>query len=121
MISRRKLKELVDKYDALPLECDGLTRVLAHVLTRENIDHKVFVGSFEFQGRSVPIHFWIEIGKYRIDYRLRMWLGQIAPHGVVEIENCPVAYFGKEVEMDVPEIVFQILGGGSVERRSEEK
>lgn len=72
--------------DAYPLECDGLTRVISTLLTREAITHAVRVGTVEIDGAGrIPLHWWIELPEsIVIDYRARMWLGDTpqTPHGV---------------------------------------
>jgi len=86
-----KVQSLTAKYDKLPLECDGLVKVLSYVLTENKIKHQVYTGRVDCldycDSDSIPLHFWIELSDKRIvDYRLRMWLADdpddpVVPHG----------------------------------------
>lgn len=96
---------LLDEYDSLFLECDGLTRVLNYVLHQQGIGHEVRVGRITHSttGKTFTPHLWIEVpvgGAVAIvDYRARMWLGDRAdvPHGVFWQESSPVLYEGEPV------------------------
>jgi hypothetical protein len=87
-------------YDKLPLECDGLTRVLSNILKEKNIDHKVFCGEVQRKDEVViQFHMWIEVDDIFIDYRLRMWLGDNPPHGVFqqfELDKFDLTYSNKK-------------------------
>lgn len=80
------------------VECDGMTRVISHLLSKNGICHQVKSGlltdtlklySVEVGGDEfvAVTHYWIELdnGEY-IDYRARMWMGEYAQHGVFEPE-----------------------------------
>lgn len=73
------------RLDALPLECDGLTRVMSTLLLRDGIDHRVMHGQLHIDTvGTVGIHWWITIADGRhLDFRARMWLGESVsvPHG----------------------------------------
>ena len=106
---------LTKKYDGLPLECDGMTRVLHTVLAKKDVKHKVMVGSVEAgkTKRGIPLHYWIELPDGRIvDYRAQMWLGMAAPHGVFK----PVPqfkYVGKAINMPIlTDVLFMVLTNG---------
>jgi hypothetical protein len=106
----QEITEVLDQYDDLPLECDGFTRVAHYVLERHNVPHKIQVGYAEFAGRTISPHFWIEVDSgWVIDYRLRMWLGEDAPHGVFQPEVEQVTYMGRETSLYVPDVIFQVL------------
>lgn len=72
--------------DGLPLECDGLSRVISTLLQRDKIPHRVLAGSLTIEGEgSIPYHWWIVFPDGSLcDYRARMWLGDATtiPHGV---------------------------------------
>jgi len=106
------VKKLTEEYDDLPLECDGLTRVLHTVLTRAHVPHKVMRGSVAVlgTGTGIPLHYWIELSDDKIvDYRARMWLGSSAPHGIFK-EKAKFLYLGKPVGMPIlSDGMFSIL------------
>jgi len=103
-----KIENIIKDYVDLPLECDGLTKVISYLLEKNDIDHKVFIGNIG------TIHLWIEVEDYIIDYRARMWLGETddIPHGIFKKEEYPNAdwYNNKqEIKIEVSEILFKIL------------
>lgn len=87
-----KLKTLLDKFDKCKVECDGFVRIATHELNAAQIEHRVLVGYAFVPNENgdddlVQPHFWIEVEDedglvLTIDYRLRMWVGNHAPHGV---------------------------------------
>lgn len=98
----------------LNLECDGFTRVVTYVLNHYSVPHTVYAGEATVDGATMEPHFWIvtEDGLY-IDYRLRMWLGQTASHGIFQASQFPnVTYKGSPVAMETPDMIFRILSGG---------
>ena len=78
--------EMLPAFDALPLECDGLTRVISTLMQRDDVDHRVHVGSVKIEGvGTIPYHWWIVLPDGCIcDLRTRMWLGhdERVPHGL---------------------------------------
>lgn len=79
----------LQRLDTLPLECDGMTRVISILLTRDAVAHNVVVGRLTVADIGIiPYHWWIELtGQFDgwfVDYRARLWLGETAavPHGV---------------------------------------
>jgi hypothetical protein len=75
--------------DSLPLECDGMTHVIAVILNRTGISYTVFKGVLHdtslplTDSRACIVHFWIGLPDGAVvDYRARMWFGLDAPHGV---------------------------------------
>lgn len=72
--------------DAMPLECDGVSRAISALLIREGIAHTMHMGSMSVDGvGKIGMHFWIELEGGKVcDFRARMWLGQDerVPHGV---------------------------------------
>lgn len=111
-----RLQLLLNPYDRLNhLECDGLTQVFHRVLSDANIQHTVNVGKVTHKptNRIIPLHYWIDVGKLRVDYRLRMWLGETSdiPHGVFyKNSGKGVSYLGEPVDLPLlPLPIIQIL------------
>lgn len=114
------LQDWLSPLDTLPLECDGMTRVISALLEREGIDHQAYMGSLVVPhvGR-IGLHAWIDVEGdpvQRIDLRARMWLGEDArvPHGVFEPSPAAV-YDGHPFEAYMDPIVLQILCGKSLD------
>jgi hypothetical protein len=110
------MKELITKYEACNLQCDGLTRVITTVLQENNIPHTCMAGALTLTGTNTgaPVHFWIDLPDgQRIDYRARMWLGDRLeiPHGIFNPADFPAAtYEGHSVQLEpLPPKVFAIL------------
>lgn len=114
LISRLRL--LLNPYDSLKhLECDELTQVFHRVLSDEQIKHTVNIGEVTYKPTNciIPIHYWIDVEDLRVDYRLKMWIGETSdvPHGVFcdNLEKS-VSYLGKPVDMPLlPLPIFQII------------
>jgi len=109
-----QVKRLTKPYDRASLECDGLTRVLHTVLEHNGINHKVMQGGVETLGEYFEPHWWIEIGGGKVvDYRLKMWFGSKAAHGVFSPKSEGVEYDGRRVSMKVLEPwLFDALTNG---------
>lgn len=110
------LNDLLSQYDKCQLECDGLTRVLHTILTRENIGHSCMIGTLIYTKtqKRIPLHFWITLSDgYVVDYRARMWLGDEPdkPHGIFNPTDYPyIIYDGNEAELPVLQpYLFDIL------------
>lgn len=107
------LNKLLDKYDKLPLECDGLTRVLHRVLVYHNIPHLIVCGTLS-DGKKIIPHYWIKLKDGRIvDYRARMWFGNKSPHGIFDPKSQSVVFYmtnSEEVSFHVPDYVLKIFG-----------
>jgi hypothetical protein len=108
-----KVIKLVEKYENLPLECDGMTRVLSYVLDENHISHKTMQGRVEVDGEEFEPHWWIDLGNGTIlDYRLRMWFGNkpSVPNGIFSLKANPqVSYTGKQVNVHINEMLFKVL------------
>lgn len=82
------LAEMLPALDALPLECDGLTRAISTLMQRDAVAHRVHVGHVQIEGvGTIPYHWWIALPDGRLcDLRARMWLGrdERVPHGLFE-------------------------------------
>lgn len=103
--------------DELPLECDGMTRVISALLFREGIAHRACYGTLRLpQVGSIPLHYWIQFPDATVcDYRARMWLGPDAPHGLFRPESDTWYEVRGEIEQPVPPLVFRILAGVAIE------
>ncbi len=107
----KKVKEILDPYDKTRTECDGFTRVATYLLTKAGIPHAVCTGQARWREDYLPLHFWIVLGDCTmVDYRLRMWFGEEAPHGVFVDKS--VDYDGVSIEMPVDDFTFEILTRG---------
>lgn len=113
MTTAERVRKLVKPYARLPLECDGMTRVISYLLHQNGIEHKIFVGSISVKrkGKFSP-HYWIRLRTGEIvDYRSRMWFNgdKDIPEGVFPENRKVVVYKGEEVPLPVSEVVFKIL------------
>jgi hypothetical protein len=116
---RKRIAEILDPYDELALECDGFTRVATYALTQAGIGHRIFAGECRVKTKLVEPHMWIQCGEWTVDYRLGMWAGKDAPHGVFRVSDYPgVKYGGHEIRLSVSKVIFDVLTGPSpVEER----
>jgi hypothetical protein len=67
------LQALLEPLAKSPVECDGMTRLVATVLAENGIAYQGFCGRISVGNRTMTPHFWIEVGPWRIDYRSKMW------------------------------------------------
>lgn len=108
-----KLSSLLDPLDTAPVECDGMSSLVATLLTQQGIQYQGMAGAIQPAGHSGVIpHFWIEVGDLVIDYRARMWLGDKPdiPHGVFIKADHAQRYQGTPVQLDpLPDFIFQML------------
>lgn len=109
----QKISWLLSPLDAAQVECDGFTKLATTVLNKHGIAHNCYMGHVTApNGKTTPIHFWIEREGLIIDYRLKMWLGVQAPHGVFEKESTEYRYSGKPIEIGIlSEMLFTVLSG----------
>ncbi|WP_153785338.1 hypothetical protein [Pseudomonas sp. EMN2] len=113
--------------DVARVECDGMTRLVSHLLSSNGIEHFVASGVLvDLQRIDDPAascgplcgvtHWWIELGSsYVVDFRARMWLGPDAQHGVF----IPSARFEYRTERrgmlsPLPEPVLDLMAGVKV-------
>lgn len=121
---KEKIEQLLDPFDKCKVECDGFIRIASHHLLKEGIQHRVMVGyafvpNLEGDDDVVQPHFWIELEDedgltLTVDYRLRMWVGDHAPHGVFynEDEYPSVDYRAvNELTLDTDPRLIEILAG----------
>lgn len=104
---------LLNHLDKSPVECDGMSSLVATVLSKNNIDYKGMCGQIIPKGAGTPIpHVWIEVGEWVIDFRARMWLGTDSsiPHGVFKKKDHKDLYTGSAVMIaPLHDTLFQIL------------
>jgi hypothetical protein len=108
---RALLESLADRYDHLPLECDGLTRVQSYCLARAGVKHQAWQGSVRFRGRFIALHCWLTTAVWVLDYRLRLWLGPEAPHGVFRPPE-GLRYEGRPALLTPGPLVYALLAEG---------
>jgi len=61
MTMAEKVRKLVEPYVGLPLERDGMTKVISFLLHDNGIPHKVFLSSISVRGKDkFRPHFWIQ-------------------------------------------------------------
>lgn len=105
-----KIRSLLGRYEDAPLECDGFVRVASYLLTQAEIDHQIMGGCVFYGCYRVRPHFWIEVGENIVDYRLRMWTDQTAPHGIFPKEECPANYsLGTPMALSATRAIYEIL------------
>ena len=85
-----KYHTMSDQYPFL--ECDGLSNVIAFEMVK---------------GAFLPLHNWIEVKHERIDFRLRIWFGETAPHG--NIVSKDVDYFKRGIVRIPSKQVIEVL------------
>lgn len=95
----KKLQQWMPALDALRQECDGMSRCVSTLLTRESIPHHIHVGHVQAHttGGRISMHLWIELQQgVCFDLRARMWLGShpSIPHGVF-VPTSDVVYTSK--------------------------
>lgn len=113
--------------DVAKVECDGMTRLVSHLLRKNGIQHLVAVGvladakrindpTVSHEENCAVTHCWIELGfSFVVDFRARMWMGSEAQHGVF-IPGGRFEYLTKErVQFEpVSESVLELMAGVSV-------
>jgi hypothetical protein len=110
------IRKLLEPYLQLPLECDGMTRVITYLLDEKKIPHSVFLGAIQVRGgngkgRFAP-HYWIRLETDEIvDFRSRMWFDgdESIPQGIFKEDGKTISYVGVEINFPVSKEVFQIL------------
>lgn len=103
-----RIQAWLDPLDSLPVECDGLTRVITALLTLNGVEHRVMGGHLtdvsplnDKDASLGPLtgylHWWVELPSgHLIDYRARMWMGESAQHGVFIKDPSHFDYLNKE-------------------------
>lgn len=115
MVLKDMVEKLVAPYVDLPLECDGMTRVVSYLLTADGIPHDVYLGGITVPGKGTfAPHFWIVLRNEDIvDFRSRMWFDNdpTIPQGVFTPDETKVLYSGEKVQMRADKILFRVLTG----------
>ena len=91
------IKEELNRLDGLPVECDGMTRLVVTLLERHQQPFQAFYGAVTVGESRFEHHFWVVTEGCIIDYRARMWLGDDAPHGVFSLKEFGHCYSGEPV------------------------
>lgn len=102
--------------DLLPLECDGMSRCISMLLSRDSIPHRVMIGKAGVVGLGlIQSHYWVDLdNNYIIDMRARMWLGDDVrvPHGVFECKETHLYSWLDAADMSrMTPLVFEVLTG----------
>lgn len=97
-----KLNNLLQAIENAPVECDGHTLMISSALNHAGISHQRMCGVVKNPKTDFELypHFWIEIGEFTLDYRLRMWvelysgekLSEGAPHGIFDARGVEYLY-----------------------------
>ncbi len=126
MSERQRIQRLLDPYDKSPVECDGMTRIVATILSQNQIEHQPMLGTInllnqENQPQILSPHYWINLPSgERIDYRIRMWLGdsESIPHGFFNPDNYPqIKYIGNPIKLEpLPPWLFKVLTDTSIKK-----
>ncbi|MGD1524016.1 hypothetical protein [Vibrio owensii] len=95
-----KIEALVDEIHELskaPVECDGFASLVATLLNRKGQDFKAFSGVVRSRsGKSFSPHIWIEWNGKIIDFKAKMWLDELAPHGIMDKDLVQDLYDGSQ-------------------------
>ncbi len=97
-----KLNNLLQAIENAPVECDGHTLMISSALNHAGISHQRMCGVVKNPKTYFELypHFWIEIGEFTLDYRLRIWvelysggkLSEGAPHGIFDARGLEYLY-----------------------------
>lgn len=100
-----ELSDFFKDIELAPIECDGFTRIAFSRLCRLGVPCQAFIGSLVVGDSYIAPHLWLLVhGKLIVDYRARMWLGDVAevPHGVFIERDFPLAHYaGEEMKVEV--------------------
>lgn len=103
------MSELADLENA-PVECDGSARLIIAVLARFEQSYYVYMGSVTNQdGKEFPKHLWVVWNDKIIDFTARLWLGDSAPHGIMDFDQVNHLYNGSEIHLPVPSTVLEAI------------
>lgn len=88
-MSIKKIEELLLPYINLPLECDGMCKVLSYVLYKNNITHEKCYGEIKNIKTNKSIyHEWILWDDHIIDYKAKLWFkGSGVPNGIFKFKE----------------------------------
>ena len=109
----RRIQELVAPYLDLRLDANGMTKIIAHLLTRENIPHAAYIGAIRIRDDDdFMSHSWIRLGTGEIvDFKSRAWIPDepSVALGVFHPDATSLAYDGVEVDLSVSQVLFDVL------------
>lgn len=104
--------------DDAPVECDGHTLMISSALKHAGISHQRICGVVKNPKTDFELypHFWIQIGEFILDYRLKMWVGfysgeklaKFAPHGIFHDRGIEYQYTSVTLSPAV-ELEFNLL------------
>lgn len=117
-IDAHALSRWLSPLDVLPLECDGMTRVISALLMREGVVHRACYGALRVpQVGDIGLHCWIQFPDGVVcDFRARMWLGPDAPHGLFWPKPGVIYEVDGELVSPVPPLtIFRVLTGREIE------
>lgn len=109
---KETLERLLTHLDSAPVECDGMSSLVATVLSGHGIAYQAMVGQIETEGGATIPHVWIEVEGWVIDFRARMWRGDHpdVPHGVFCKKAYEEQYRGSPIEVvPLPPFLFEML------------
>lgn len=97
-----QLNNVLHVIDDAPVECDGHTLMVSSALKHAGISHQRICGVLRNPKTNfkLPLHFWIQVGEFILDYRLKMWVGfysgeelaKCAPHGIFQDQGHDYQY-----------------------------
>lgn len=113
-----KLNNLLQAIENAPVECDGHTLMISSALNHAGISHQRMCGVVKNPKTYFELypHFWIEIGEFTLDYRLRIWvelysggkLSEGAPHGIFDARGLEYLYTSGSI-CPPPALDFNLL------------
>jgi len=79
-MNNKTVRETLDRFITafLPnLDCDGCTRLVGQLLSKINIDYKIFTGAIRNRVTDdiFPLHYWIEVEDIIFDFKAEKWIG----------------------------------------------
>ncbi len=112
------LNNLLQVIENAPVECDGHTLMISSALNHAGISHQRMCGVVKNHKTDFELypHFWIQIGEFTLDYRLRMWvelysgenLAESAPHGIFVARGLEYIYTSGSI-CPPPALDFNLL------------
>ena len=113
-IEEQKIKGVIERAQILceHLECDGATRVISYLLTKEGVKHKCCIGSAYLDPETIALHYWIELTDQRIiDIKFRRWIDNIdSPNGMFKQSDTKAIYYAaRKYTVEISDLLFDIL------------
>jgi hypothetical protein len=86
-VNSTELSDFFKDIELAPIECDGFTRIAFSRLCRLGVPCQAFIGSLVVGDSYIAPHLWLLVhGKLIVDYRARMWLGDVADYAGEEMK-----------------------------------